>query len=133
MFFSICPLQAVAKVVEAAPEITVLWTVQPHVNEAVLTSESDESPTQLTNAAIDTFNRVVETLLAQALAEHKVPQFVIWSSLTRVADMTISQMPAGVYLPDKVTDQGNLVRTAADILYKILGERHPVNARDLTL
>ena len=95
-----------AKVVEAAPEITILWTVQPHVNEAVLTSE-DESPI-LTNGAIDTFNRVVETLLVQALAD-KVPQVVIWSSLTRVADMTISQMPAGVYLPDKVTDQGNLV------------------------
>ena len=105
-----------AKVVEAAPKILVLWTVQPHVNEAALTSKSDESPLPLTNAAIDAFNRVVETLLVQALADKVIPQVVIWSSLTRVADMTISQAPAGVYLPDKVTDQGNLV-SEADILF----------------
>ena len=36
-------------------------------------------------------------------------QVVIWSSLSRVADMTLHQMKGGVFLPDKVTDQGNVV------------------------
>ena len=113
-------MQTLAKIVQQSPKVTILWTVQPHVNEAALTlvpgdlSTLTVTPTgpptpAVTNSAVDTYNRVVETLLVGLLSN--LDQVVIWSSLSRVADMTIHQMPGGVFLPDKVTDQGNSVRT----------------------
>ena len=81
----------------------------------------------MTNAGIDAFNRVAENALMKKVSRWSGSsvgaggggggdQVVIWSSLSRVADMTLHQMKGGVFLPDKVTDQGNVVSLESSLL-----------------
>ena len=80
----------------------------------------------MTNAGIDAFNRVAENALMKKVSRWSGSsggggvsggdQVVIWSSLSRVADMTLHQMKGGVFLPDKVTDQGNVVSFELSLL-----------------
>ena len=62
----------------------------------------------LTNNAIDVFNAHSETVLSD-LSDKNPNTLVIWSSLSRIADMVLDQMIDGIRLPSRVVQQGVLV------------------------
>ena len=92
------------------PATKILWTVQPHVNQHVLQVLNVSWSGLLTNAAIDTYNQNAESVLFN-LANNYPDQMIMWSSLSRISEMTLDQMPRGILLPDKVIDQGVSVRS----------------------
>ena len=62
----------------------------------------------LKNSDIDLYNSQSEHVLAD-LSDENPNKLVIWSSLSRIADMVLDQMADGVKLPSRVVQQGVLV------------------------
>ena len=62
----------------------------------------------LTNNDIDMYNTHSEAVLSD-LSDQNPSTLVIWSSLSRIADMVLDQMMDGIQLPSRVVQQGVLV------------------------
>ena len=62
----------------------------------------------LKNSDVDLYNSQSEHVLAD-LSDENPNRLVIWSSLSRIADMVLDQMVDGVKLPSRVVQQGVLV------------------------
>ena len=63
----------------------------------------------LKNAEVDLYNLQSENVLSD-LSDENPNKLVIWSSLSRIADMVIDQMVDGIKLPSRVVQQGVLVK-----------------------
>ena len=57
---------------------------------------------------MDMYNGQSEAILAD-LSDKNPNRLVIWSSLSRIADMVLDQMIDGINLPSRVVQQGVLV------------------------
>ena len=98
-------IPALEKVLQRSKTTKILWMNQPQVNEQTLKDLNVSWVETVTNARINEYNQNAQNVLYK-LATSIPEQLVMWTSMARISEMALDRMPGGMYLSDKVVDQG---------------------------